>query len=165
MRHAEILTVLALHDNGVTAERLALELYGERGNPVSARAEVHRLRNHLGHTVVRTRPYRLDAEVDADFRTVDALLREGDLDGALAAWPGPLLPRSVAPTVMAEREDQIAMLRRAVLDQDDAEKLWTFAERLPEHDLEVLETLADRLPDGDVRTPAVLSRLRRALNG
>src|SRR4051812_17116859 len=41
-RHAELLTALVLHPRGLTAEQLALKLYGDRGNPATVRAELHR---------------------------------------------------------------------------------------------------------------------------
>jgi GAF domain len=64
-RHADMLTLLAMQPNGVSAEQLATGIYGERGNPVTARAEIHRLRAQLGAGVVRSGPYQLDAEVSA----------------------------------------------------------------------------------------------------
>jgi hypothetical protein len=164
-RHAEILTVLALHERGVSAERLATALYGDAGNPVTARAEIHRLRTQLGESVVRTRPYRLSADVDADFLRVTTLLRRGAVSEALAAWPGPLLPRSDAPAIREEREDQLAVLRRAAMNTAGPEVLWTLSERLTDPDAEILQALTERLPSTDLRHPAVVSRLHRALNG
>ncbi|HEX4246403.1 MAG TPA: GAF domain-containing protein, partial [Pseudonocardia sp.] len=81
-RHADMLTLLALHPDGVSAEQLATGIYGERGNPVTARAEIHRLRAQLGAAVVRSGPYRLDAELVADFRTVRDELRAGRVRAA-----------------------------------------------------------------------------------
>jgi hypothetical protein len=40
--------LLALHREGLTGEELTLALYGERGNPISTRAEMSRLRRLLG---------------------------------------------------------------------------------------------------------------------
>ena len=165
MRHAEILTVLALHDRGVSAERLATALYGESGNPVTARAEIHRLRTQLGESVVQTRPYRLSADVEADFLRVTTLLRRGEVMAAMAAWPGPLLPRSDAPAIREEREDQLAVLRRAAMNAEGPEALWTLSERLPDPDATVLQELADRLPSTDLRHPAVAAKLHRLLRG
>jgi hypothetical protein len=165
MRHAEILTVLALHERGVSAERLASALYGEAGNPVTARAEIHRLRTQLGESVVQTRPYRLSADVDADFLRVTTLLRQGATTEAMAAWPGPLLPRSDAPAIREEREDQLAVLRRAAMNAEGAEALWALSERLPDPDATVLQALKDRLPPTDLRHPAVIARLHRLLTG
>ena len=48
LRHAEMLVLLALHPDGLTADQLAQALYGDAGNPVTVRSEVHRLRAALG---------------------------------------------------------------------------------------------------------------------
>lgn len=68
-----MITVLALHPGGLSAEQLATEVYGETGNPMTARAEVHRLRVQLGAAVVRAKPYRLNALPHGDPRR--AILR------------------------------------------------------------------------------------------
>ncbi len=47
-RHTEMLLLLWLHGEGLTAEQLALEVYGERGRPGTVRTEMHRLRAQLG---------------------------------------------------------------------------------------------------------------------
>ncbi|HEX5349395.1 MAG TPA: GAF domain-containing protein [Pseudonocardiaceae bacterium] len=161
-RHAEILTLLSLHRHGMNAEALALALYGEAGNPVTARAKIHRLRAQLGDRVVRTRPYRLGGDVDADFLAVPRLLQAGRLAEALAAWRGPLLPGSDAPGVREERDDLIVAMRDAVLHRRDAGALWSFAQtETGADDLDVLETLATLLPPTDTRRSVVLARIRR----
>ncbi len=162
LRLAEILTLLSLHRRGVSAEALAIALYGEAGNPVTARAEMHRLRAQLGERVVCTRPYRLAGDVDADFLTVQRLLQAGKLTEALAAWRGPLLPRSDAPGVREERDDLVVALRDAVLHRRDLGALWAFAQTATgADDRDVLETLAKLLPPTDTRRSVVLARLRR----
>ncbi|TQM80682.1 GAF domain-containing protein [Saccharothrix saharensis] len=160
LRHAELLTALALHPRGLTAEQLALHLYGERGNPTTVRAELHRLRAQLGE-VLLTRPYRLSADVRGDFLAVRDALRAGDVGTAAAAYRGELLPRSEAPVVCEEREDLVAALRRGVLDRGDVEALWAFG--LVAHDATVLERLVLLLPRTDPRREVAATRLRRAL--
>jgi hypothetical protein len=112
LRHAEILVLLALHPDGLTCEQLTLHLYGDHGNRVSTRAEMSRLRKLLGCSVA-ARPYRLAADVTADFLEVEALLAAGDFDGALAAYRGPLLPASDAPRVVQARDELEGALQRA----------------------------------------------------
>jgi hypothetical protein len=159
LRRAELMTLLALAPAGLTAEQLALALYGEDGNPVTARAEIHRLRTQLGERAMRTKPYRLRADVDADFLTARAALRRGDLRGALAAGQAPLLPRSEAPAIRAERDELVAALRQAVLDRGDVDALWEYAQREPgRDDLAVFERLAVELPAQDPRQPVAESR-------
>jgi hypothetical protein len=63
-RQRQLLALLALSPEGLTGTELALALYGESGKPVSARAEVFRLRALLGR-VVASKPYRLLVPVEA----------------------------------------------------------------------------------------------------
>jgi hypothetical protein len=159
-RHAEILTLLALHSDGMNAEQLALDLYGESGNPVTVRAEMHRLRAQLGDAVVRTRP---NADVDADFLTVRDLLRKDQLRNAITAARGELLPRSDAPAVREERDELTVALRNVVLARRDPETLWRYAQTSSgAQDAEALEALAGTLSRMDARHALVLARLRAA---
>ncbi|MFD1149036.1 GAF domain-containing protein [Saccharothrix hoggarensis] len=160
LRHAELLAALALHPRGLTAEQLALHLYGERGNPTTVRAELHRLRAQLGR-VLLTRPYRLSADVRGDFLAVREALRVGDVGVAAAAYRGDLLPRSEAPVVREEREDLGAAVRRGVLERGDVEALWAFG--LVSDDVTVLERLVRLMPRTDPRREVAAGRLRRAL--
>jgi hypothetical protein len=88
-------------------------LYGEAGHEVAVRAELHRLREILG-AALATRPYRL-VGIDTDLSLVRQRLAADDangslnadgplnVDGSLNADPGPLLPRSVVPAIVAAR--------------------------------------------------------------
>jgi hypothetical protein len=164
LRPAEILTALALHPEGLTAERLAFLLYGDDGNQTTVRGEIHRLRALIGTDVLMTRPYRLDAVVDTDFGTVRRALREGRLADALRACEGPLLPRSDAPEIRGARDELEVGLRRAVLDSDDVELVHAYAtHRLGTDDLETHELLVDMLPAGDPRRAVAESRVVRLL--
>jgi hypothetical protein len=113
LRHAELLALLALHPDGTTAEQLAAALYGEHGNPVSVRAELHRLRTQLEPGMLRTQPYRLGVRVRADFLDVRTALAEGRIADAVACHRGGLLPRSVAPAICDERDELFAIVGRA----------------------------------------------------
>jgi hypothetical protein len=156
LRHAEILTLLALHPNGLSAERLALQLYGETGNPVTVRAEIHRLRSQLGASVVQTRPYRLAAEIDADFLRARAFLRTGSPADVLRVFRGPLLPESEAPAIREERETLTAQVRQVALNSGDAGVLWSFWETAcGVDDFAVLDGLLSTLPPADPRRAAV----------
>ncbi len=164
LRPAELLTALALHPAGRSAEQLAAALYGDDGNPTTVRGEVLRLRGLIGAEVLRTRPYRLDAVVDTDFGAARRALHAGQIAEALRACAGPLLPRSDAPEIRELRDELIAGLRRAVLDSDDVELLAVFAEHpLGADDLETHDRLVDELPPHDARRPGVVARLARLL--
>lgn len=161
LRPAELLAVLALHPEGLTAERLALLLYGEEGNPTTVRGEIRRLRSQIGTTVLRTRPYRLDAEVDSDFAAVRRALRTGRPAEALRACTGPLLPRSDAPEIRQLRDELDAGVRRAVLTSDDAELVAEYcAHPLGHDDLEAHELALALLPVSDQRVAPLEARTR-----
>ncbi|GAA0577113.1 GAF domain-containing protein [Kribbella sandramycini] len=162
LRRAEVLTLLLLHPAGLTAEQLMLQLYGDEGNPTTVRAEMHRLRNLLGGGVLDTKPYRIIADVSGDVTDVQTAVRRGDLRAALDLYAGPLLARSDAPALRAERDELDATLRRAVLGSADADLLWRFAQTpTGAEDLEIFETLAAGLPATDPRRAVVSARLER----
>ncbi|MCW2946554.1 MAG: putative phytochrome sensor protein [Actinoallomurus sp.] len=161
LRHAELLALLALHPRGLTCEQSSLHLYGDEGNPVTVRAEIHRLRAQLGD-VVRAKPYRLDCDVDADFLTVRRLLAAGDVTAAVRLYQGPLLPRSESPAIQSERDELTAQLRRQLLRSGDADALWTYTQS-GEDDLEILGRLTTALPPGDPRRVSAHLRERRIL--
>jgi hypothetical protein len=102
-RHSEILTLLALHRDGVSGDELAREIYGDETKAVTIRAEMSRLRRLLG-CLVLSNPYRLVADIRADFLEVEQLLWAGDFDTAVRRYTGPLLPRSSVPGIVAARE-------------------------------------------------------------
>jgi hypothetical protein len=164
-RHADMLAMLAAHPAGVSGEQLATWVYGDRGNPVTVRSEIHRMRAQLGAAVVRSNPYRLDAEVDADFRTVRAELRAGRVREATAAYRGELLPASEAPAVIELRQVLFGELRRATLDRRDPEAMWSLADTpAGADDVELAEELARTLPRRDPRHAAILARLDSLLS-
>lgn len=163
-RHAELLTLLALHPGGRSADQLAADLHGDAGKAVTVRAEMHRLRVALDAGVVRTQPYRLQARVDADFLHVRDAIAAGQLRRAAELYRGPLLPSSDAPGVLDEREQLAAALRHAVLNGGDVEALWTFSTTEEgAADPEVARRLLADLPAGDARRAAVRARMNTRL--
>lgn len=162
LRHAEILALLAMHRGGMSADRLAFELYGDYGNPVTVRAEIHRLRTQLGDGVIRTRPYRLSADVDADFLRAAAALKSGDIGAVVRVFDGPLLADSEAPAIRDERESLTALVRRVSLDSRNADVLWSYWETsCGTDDVEVLEILGQVLHPGDPRLRIAAAHLAR----
>jgi hypothetical protein len=87
-RHAEILFVLATERSGLTASGLARELFGDEGLAITVRAEMSRLRRHLGG-VILAQPYRFD-----DNLTVLLLLPDDRAQ---------LMPSSSAPALARAR--------------------------------------------------------------
>jgi hypothetical protein len=165
LRRAEVLALLLLHPSGLTAEQLMLQLYGDEGNPTTVRAEMHRLRNLLGGGVLDTKPYRIIADVTGDVTEVQTALRQGNLHTALTLYAGPLLARSDAPALRAERDELDATIRRAALDTRSPDVLWQFAQTpTGAEDLEIFESLAAVLPADDPRRAAVAARLARLVD-
>ena len=97
-RRADLLALIARAPDGMSADALAEALYGDRGNPGTVRAEVHRARRLLG-TALAGDPYRFTVPVSSDAGDVEALLHGGDVGGAVRAYTGWLLPRSDALTI------------------------------------------------------------------
>jgi GAF domain len=163
-RHSEILCLLALAPEGLSAERLALQLYGEFGKPVTARAELSRLRRALPGAIVAN-PYRLAVELRDDRAIVEELLGAGRIGEALERYPGPLLPTSEVPLVVEARQRLDDGLREAILAGGSANLLWSWlANPSGEDDVEACRALIARLGAEDPRRPAAISRLRRLLS-
>src|SRR3954452_10908643 len=160
-RHSELLVLLSLRPEGLTAEEVAIATHGDFGKPVTARAELSRLRRVLGRRLL-AEPYRLAAPPRADFLAAGELAGAGALAAALDAYPGPLLPRSEPPLVVEAREALDHRVRQAILRAGDHDLLhrWIHC-AAGRDDLEACRRLVAALPDDDDRRPAALSHLRR----
>jgi hypothetical protein len=126
-RHSEILLLLASAPRGLSGDELAVLLYEEDVTSSTLRAELNRLRSLLGDELLASRPYRLAAEVTADWLAVEAQVAAGAVGSALRLYRGPLLPASTAPGVVRLRENVEASLRQAVLrsGEPDLMSTWT----------------------------------------
>jgi len=155
LRSLELLALLAMHPEGMTAEQLALELYGERGKAVTVRAQIHRVRTELGEAALTTHPYRLNVALDADWLEVRRLISAGRPREALRAYRGPLLPASEVSEIVEARSLLEESLRRAILTVGDPELLsrW-LAHPAGADDLVAARTLVAVLPCGDPRRAA-----------
>jgi len=155
LRSLELLALLAMHPDGLSAEQLALALYGERGKAVTVRAQVHRVRAHLGQRTLQTQPYRLLVPVDADWLAVQRLVSVGQPHEALRAYCGPLLPTSDAPAIVEARRLLDESLRRSIVSSADPELLCRWlAHSSGADDLVAARTLVAVLPGGDPRRAA-----------
>ena len=126
-RHSEILLLLAIAPNGLSGDELVVSLYEDDPSPSTLRAELNRLRQILGDSILASRPYRLTAEVTGDWYAVEAHLAAGELVEALHVYRGPLLPRSSAPGVVRLRESVEQAMRLAIRrsGQADLMSAWT----------------------------------------
>ena len=162
LRHSEILAVLAAHPGGLSGDELAVMLYPGDVSPATLRAEMVRLRSLLGAAVLASRPYRLTCEVTSDWAAVAAKLAAGDLTGALAMYPGPLLPPSEAPEVARLRADLHEWLRALVLADggQDLAVTWTQS-RWGADDLDMWHRQCALLPSGSPLRPRAEAMVER----
>ncbi|KNX37902.1 helix-turn-helix domain-containing protein [Luteipulveratus halotolerans] len=126
-RHSEVLALLIDAERGLSGDEIACGLYESGTADSTVRAELIRLRRVLGDDVLRSRPYRLHADIVTDWTGVEARLAVGDVVGAVRAYRGPLLPHSVAPGVVHVRDRVHAAMSSAVLTSGRADLLssWT----------------------------------------
>lgn len=155
-RHSEIAVVLAGRPEGIGGDELLVELYEDEAvTPVTLRAELSRLRRLLGPELLRSRPYRFAAPVEADFDRVARRLASGSVADALTGYAGPLLPRSAAPAVVRLRGRLEDGLRAALVARGDPALLadWAYS-RWGGEDLAAWRALAAALPPAR-RAPAL----------
>lgn len=114
-RHADILVLLSRHPEGLSADHLAVLLDDKDLDVVTVRAEMSRLRKVIGAEYLESRPYRLLVPITTDIGEVFDALDLGDVESALAAYHGPLLPQSVSPSIARLRMQLSASMRGAVL--------------------------------------------------
>ncbi|MBC7723974.1 MAG: transcriptional regulator [Burkholderiaceae bacterium] len=163
-RHAEIMTILAWHPDGLTAERLAELVYESEGANVTLRAEMVRLRKAIDAFAPKltplSRPYRLARPVDLDAHRVLAFLERGAHRVALAAYQGPVLPASAAPGIVGIRGEVRTRLRDALLTDASVETLLGYA-RTDEaaYDTEVWKACLSLLPPRSPKRAGVVSRI------
>lgn len=164
-RHAEILLMLAVHRQGLSAERLGELVYAEAAEG-TLRPEMVRLRKVLertaAHLVPTSRPYRLPAELETDAHQVVSLLDRGAHRVALAAYRGRVLPESVAPGVEEFRESVRSALREALLAEASADVLLAYADTDEgADDAEVLTLALSMLPARSPKRAGIVARLTR----
>lgn len=128
LRHSELLLLIALADDGLTAGELGVALNEADQASVTVRAELSRLRSALKPLTLSSRPYRLDHAVRTDVTEVRDHIRAGRLRAAVAAYRGPILPASTAPGIADLRNDLHLTLRSALLASADADALLSFAD-------------------------------------
>jgi hypothetical protein len=137
-RQSEILALLALNPEGMSLEHLHASLYGDQVVTLSTlKAEVSHLRRALDGQL-SSRPYRLTMPVQTDVDRVLALIREGRVGDAVAAYGGDLLPGSNSPA-LAELAEYVAVaVREALLVHPDPDAVLRYTALAP-YDTEVVE--------------------------
>lgn len=163
-RHAEICVLLDAHPDGLSGGALAELLAADRLDEVSVRAEVSRLRRVFGPDVVLSRPYRLSpGALVTDVREVVDAIEAGDVDRAVSAYPGPVLPASDAPGIADLRLEIHAMLRALVLSADRVSVLRAWVAGAGRDDLAAWRSLSGAR-GADVATVAAAEARCRVLD-
>lgn len=165
-RHAAILLMLAVHRQGLSAERLCELVYGGDVSPDTLRPEMVRLRKVLERSapelVPESRPYRLTAALETDAHDVLSLLDRGAHRVALTAYRGPVLPESTSPGVEDFRETVRSALREAMRSEASLDVLLAYAE-IPEGqvDAEALRLALEMLPARSPKRASLVARIER----
>ncbi|MFC5931475.1 GAF domain-containing protein [Cryobacterium melibiosiphilum] len=165
-RHAEILTLLAWHRQGLSADRLALMLSDQANGVDTVRAEMVRVRKVLDtlspRIVISSRPYRLESPLELDAQRVLAFLERGAHRVALGAYRGAVLPNSLAPGIVELRAEVSARLRESMLSDASPDLLLDYA-RSEEatYDTEVWRACLELLPPRSPKRATVVARLTR----
>lgn len=163
VRHAELLTLLAWHRSGLSAERLAELVHGREDATATVRPEMVRLRHVLEGAAPGlaplARPYRLPVPVETDVRQVLAMLDRGAHRAALDAYRGEVLPSSVAPGIEQIRLEVQGRLREALLESAAPGLLLSYAERVAPSDPEPLLTALQLLPPRSPKRAGIVARL------
>jgi len=165
-RHAEILLMLATHRQGLSADALGALVYGAQASAETLRPELVRLRRVLEGAApqlgLESRPYRLTGRIETDAQHVISLLDRGAHRVALAAYPGPVLPDSVAPGVEELRAAVRTALRETLLAEAGIDVLLAYADT-PEgaEDPEVLRLCLTHLPPRSPRRAGLVARIER----
>ncbi|MEO5321183.1 GAF domain-containing protein [Arthrobacter sp. CC3] len=165
-RHSEILALLSVHPDGLSAEELCTLLYPGEGSSMTLRPEMVRLRKVLQQlspeAVPGSRPYRLPMDLMPDSGQVLNCLQRGAHRIALEIYRGAVLPRSEAPGIVDLRDRVSSLLREAVLTDGSADALLKYAE-LPEakNDVGVRTAALRLLPPRSPKRAAVVADLER----
>lgn len=165
-RHAEILLMLTVHRQGLSAERLSELVYGTGSSADTLRPEMVRLRKALEKVSPElsppSRPYRMPVALETDAHDVLSLLGRGAHRVALSTYVGPVLPESTSPGVEEYRESVRAQLREAMRTEASLEVLLAYVE-IPEgaEDEEVLRLCLEMLPARSPRRAGIVARIER----
>lgn len=137
-RQSEILALLALHPEGLSLDALHAALYGDaRVSPSTLKAEVSHLRQALGGRL-SSRPYRLDLAVTCDAVEVMRAVRSGDVQGAVTAYGGDLVPGTDSPELTSTGEYLAVAVRESLLADPRPDVVVRYARSVP-YDTEVVE--------------------------
>ena len=146
-RQIEILTILALCPQGMNLENLHQALYGERKVSVGTlKAEMSQLREILGG-MLGSRPYRLLANVEADFLQAENALDAGYTASALQLCKGVFLAKTESPFLCTWRDCLESRLSEAIFKANETDALLKHLAHFPEA-IDAVERLIELTPEG-----------------
>lgn len=144
-RQIEILTILALCPQGMTLDTLHQALYGERKVSIGTlKAEMSQLRDVLGG-MLGSRPYRILANVEADFLLAEQALDAGYTESALKLCSGVFLAKTESPFLCAWRDCLESRLSDAIFKANETDVLLRHVARFPEA-IDAVERLIELMP-------------------
>lgn len=144
-RQIEILTILALCPQGMTLDTLHQALYGERKVSIGTlKAEMSQLRDVLGG-MLGSRPYRILANVEADFLQAEQALDAGYTESALKLCSGVFLAKTESPFLCTWRDCLESRLSDAIFKADETDVLLKHVARFPEA-VDAVERLIELMP-------------------
>lgn len=144
-RQIEILCILALCPTGLNLEQLHQALYGERKISIGTlKAEMSQLRDIFGDMLI-SRPYRLQAMVEADFLNVENALDAGYLEAALKQFNGSFLIKTESPFLSTWRDCIESRLSEAIFNAQNTDILLKHLAHYPEA-VDALERLLELIP-------------------
>ena len=144
-RQIEILIILALCPQGMTLDTLHQALYGERKVSIGTlKAEMSQLRDVLGG-MLGSRPYRILANVEADFLQAEQALDAGYMESALKLCSGVFLAKTESPFLCAWRDCLESRLSDAIFKANETDVLLRHIARFPEA-IDAVERLIELMP-------------------
>jgi hypothetical protein len=157
-RQLELLTILALHPEGLSLDELTCFAHGDQPvQPATVKAELSHLRSRLGGRI-GSRPYRLVGPVTADVVELVDALAAGDVPLAVDRYRGPLLPMSDAPELSEWRTRIDVAVRDAAVRLADPDLLFELSGRCP-YDVELHRAALAALPPDDLRSSVLAGRI------
>ena len=160
-RQLELLTILALHPEGLSLDELTGFAHGDHPvRPGTVKAELSHLRHRLGGRI-GSRPYRLVGPFRSDVVVLIDALASGDVPAAVGQYSGTLLPQSESPELSEWRTRIDVAVRDAVLRSGDPDTLYELSGRCP-YDAVLHEAALASVGPADPRASILAGRLAAA---
>ena len=129
----------------MTLDTMHQALYGERKVSIGTlKAEMSQLRDVLGG-MLGSRPYRVLANVEADFLLAEQALDAGYIESALKLCSGVFLAKTESPFLCAWRDCLESRLSDAIFKANETDVLLRHVARFPEA-IDAVERLIELMP-------------------